>query len=71
MIYSILHVKAGAINLKTVDNNDFGLIKNRWYAIPVIIVVLGIGMASGVQRAALALYARDFSGKEQYLKKNQ
>ncbi|MHA2233200.1 MAG: MFS transporter, partial [Candidatus Hodarchaeales archaeon] len=46
------------------SSNHLGLYKQRFYVIPVVLVVLGVGMASGVQRAALALYAKDFSGEQ-------
>jgi MFS family permease len=45
-------------------NNHLGLLKQRSYVLPVVLVVLSVGMASGVQRAALALYAKDFSGEQ-------
>ncbi|MFX0115885.1 MAG: MFS transporter, partial [Candidatus Hodarchaeota archaeon] len=56
LVKNILDAKA--------SNDQLGLFKQRFYVIPVVLIVLGIGMASGVQRAALALYAKDFSGEQ-------
>ncbi|MFW9916173.1 MAG: MFS transporter [Candidatus Thorarchaeota archaeon] len=57
--------KAGGITITAEKaNNHLGLLKQRSYVLPVVLVVISVGMASGVQRAALALYAKDFSGKQ-------